>query len=99
MLLIFLKEKFLQSRIKRSSLREDVLQSSKKTSQASERLRARGVQELRAELLRALRALKLRATASPEPAVSGIASSSEPQQLCCLWATESTFERLGSEEF
>ena len=73
----------------------------------SELLRAGGAQELRAipsysELLRALRSApntqKLRA-ASPEPAVSRIASSSEPLQLCCLLAPGTNIGTLQSEEF
>ena len=65
------------------------------TPSYSELLRVGGAQELRATQSCSQ---KLRA-ASPEPAVSRIASSSEPLQLCCLLARDSTIEKLQSEEF
>ena len=63
-------------------------QSSKKTSQHSELLRVGGAQKLRvtqshsehSELLRAIPETPSYYSASSEPAVSGIASSSEPRQ-------------------
>ena len=72
------------------------LQLLRATPSYSELLRVGGAQELQAtpscsqKLLRA---------ASPEPAVSKIASSSEPLQECCLLARESTIEKLQSAEF